>query len=387
MEEPTREQIDKLIDALNEIAEITPTSAETTATDSLSRPGARGGLPLDQFVDANIGRILGARPGNDPNRIVSLLTGAFEVKKDGANNSYYGWRPQGTKPVDGATDGQIAGAQATLYQEVLVIQSSANRLLDTLEPITLDPDQDEIDEAKERIRNSLAEIVSEFGRSGGAVLDRIAVLNETLNADLVDLQSSLGLLDNNDPDLKVVDVAKEEQIRTNFEILQAYIFRHDTPPGSSTPQSQLDRLIEKLQDTGNLKGTLLAQLLRTINAIPETLQVLYNVMDSVRFGAVDRRINRVDAADTTTFEQLFSWIETSASNDWPTALVGGGAKKTEILSIRLAAERQRDKIIRLIGRPDLSNLIGTGAKRVVAVLRELGRELGEVVSATTEITK
>jgi predicted DNA-binding protein YlxM (UPF0122 family) len=369
--------INRLVEAIDSIGDLIPTSAEAAPIQFPSQPGVPGALPLDQVVDASMGRILGARPGSDPQRVLDLLTGAFEKKQQG-EATYYTWRQRGAAPVDGSVNGQIAGAQATLYQEVIEIQTSASRLLDAVEPIILDPDDEEITETKDRIRLSLSEIASEFGRAGGAVLDRIATLKDTVDADLAELEQKLGLDQGNADPKKVLDVAQEEQIRTNFSTLTSYI---------GAP-SLLQQAIVTLQTANNSKGTVLSRLLRTIDAIPDTVQVLYSVMDSVRFGAVDRRITPLDKNnpnDPTTFEQLFSWIETSASNDWPMTLVGGGAKRPEVIAVKVAAEKQRNKIIKLLDDPNFAKLIGTGASRVIVILEELRRELDSVAELSSGI--
>jgi len=90
--------------------------------------------------------------------------------------------------VAGSLGGQIAGSQATLYQEISDSQEFASRLLDAVIPVILDPDEDEISELKDRIRATLSDIVAEFGRPGGAVLDRVDVLIGTVSADLNELK-------------------------------------------------------------------------------------------------------------------------------------------------------------------------------------------------------
>src|SRR4051812_47882043 len=106
----TEEQIDRLIQAVNEIADLIPTSAEAAPTEFTVQPGSLGRLPLEQVIDANIGRILGANPSKDPQRIVALLTGAFERKEGGAMGDYQ-WRQRGSVPIEGSAEGQVAGEQ------------------------------------------------------------------------------------------------------------------------------------------------------------------------------------------------------------------------------------------------------------------------------------
>lgn len=379
MANPTDDQIDRLIQAVNEIADLIPTSAESSADVSV-QPSAVGGLPLDQFVDANIGQILGATPNKDPQRIVALLTGAF-ARQAGNGSGDYQWRQRGSVPLDGSDGGQVAGEQATIFQELKDREEAANRLLDTVVPVILGPDEDEINEVKDRIRTTLSGITAESSRPGGAVLDRIDVLLQTLDSDLQELKGKLGLDEHNPPSedlLKELDVATAEQIRANFDSLEA------TYIGQVTLSNVRDRLAQ----ANDSSGTRLSRLVRAIEAIPNTVQQAYTVMNSVRFGAAERRVTGVESDnDTTTFEQLFNWIEQSASTDWPTSLIGRGAKRSEVVAVRLAAQRQGDKLNQLTRNENarLKQLIEVGVTRVSTVVTELRRELKVVKDLTSEI--
>lgn len=376
----TEDQIERLIQAVNEIADLIPTSAESSAELS-GQTGAVGGLPLDQLVDVNIGQILGANPSKDPQRIVALLTGAFTKQPRGAAMGDYQWRQRGSVPVDGSDGGQVAGEQATLFQELKDREEAANRLLDATVPVVLGPDEDEINEVKERIRTTISGIVAESGRPGGAVLDRIDVLLQTLGSDLQELKEKLGLDENNPPSeefRKELDFATAEQIRANFESLETTYIGVDT----------LRTVRDRLEQANDSPGTRLLRLVRAIEAIPNTVQQAYSVMNSVRFGAAERRVTGVESDnDTTTLEQLFDWIEQSASTDWPASLIGGGARRSEVVAVRLAAERQSEKLSQLTrdNNARLKQLMEIGANRVSTIIAELRRELTVVKDLTAEI--
>ena len=375
----TEDQIERLIQAVNEIADLIPTSAESSA-DLTGQPGAVGGLQLDQLVDANIGQILGANPSKDPQRIVALLTGAFEKQPGGTMNDYQ-WRQRGSVPVEGSDGGQVAGEQATVYQELKEREEAADRLLDAVVPVILGPDEDEIVELKDRIRTTLSGIVAEAGRPGGAVLDRIDVQLQTLDSDFQELKEKLGLdADNQPPDelRKELDFATAEQIRANFLSLETTYIGVDT----------LRTVRDRLAQANDAPGTRLLRLVRAIEAIPNTVQQAYTVMNSVRFGAAERRVTGVESDnDTTTFEQLFNWIEQSASTDWPTSLIGGGAKRSEVVAVRLSAQRQGDKLSQLTRNNNarLKELMEVGVNRVSTVIAELRRELKVVKDFTAEL--
>ena len=376
MANPTDDQIDRLIQAVNEIADLIPTSAESSAELSAA-PSAVGGLPLDQFVDANIGQILGATPNKDPQRIVALLTGAF-AKQPGNGMGDYQWRQRGSVPLDGSDGGQVAGEQATIFQELKDREEAANRLLDMVVPVVLGPDEDEIDDLKDNIRSNVSDIITESGRPGGAGLDQIDVLLDTLDANLRELRAKLGLDETNPDLLKELDFATAEQIRANFQSLETTYIGFDT----------LNTVRDRLATANDSPGTRLSRLVRAVEAIPNTVQQAYTVMNSVRFGAAERRVTGIESdSDTTTFEQLFNWIEQSASTSWPTSLIGRGAKRNEFVAIRLAAQKQSDKLDQLTRDQNarLKELIDVGVTRVSTVINELRRELNVVKDLTVEI--
>lgn len=370
----TEDQIERLIQAVNEIADLIPTSAESSA----DLTGTAGRLPLDQLVDANIGRILGANPNKDPQRIVALLTGAFAKQPGGGSMGDYQWRQRGSVPIESSDGGQIAGEQATLYQELKDREDAANRLLDAVVPVILGPDEDEINDLKDRIRTTFSGIVAESGRPGGAVLDKFDVLRDTLDSDLQELKAKLGLDEQNEDLLKELDLDTAEQIRANFKSLE------DTYIGAAT----LTSVRLRLEQANDSPSTRLSRLLRAIETIPNTVQQAYSVMNSVRFGAAERRVTGVESdTDTTTFEQLFDWIEQSASTDWPASLVGGRAKRSEVVAVRLAAQRQGEKLNQLTRNDNarLKDLMDVGFNRVSTVSAELRRELKVVKDLTAEI--
>src|SRR6185503_2371353 len=179
-------QFKQLTDAATTIASLSPTANQSAPVGAAVSPGAVGGLAYDQIIELNLAKVLGARPNSDPQRVQSLLSASFE-KKEQNGNSYYVWRPRGATTLDVSTGGQLVGAQATLYGQAKDIYAAANRLLDAVFPILLDPDQGEIDAVKEDIRATLRDVTGEFGRTGGALLDRIDSLLPTLNANIDEL--------------------------------------------------------------------------------------------------------------------------------------------------------------------------------------------------------
>jgi hypothetical protein len=363
-------QIQQIGQSTETIAAIIPTAMQAPA--ALPSPGA-GLVSYDQLVEASLTRVLGARTNGDASKIISLLNASF-TSREQDGQTYYSWQPRGVTSVSSSM-GQLVGGQVTLYQQAQDIQSQAARLLDAVEPIILDADDEDIDAFKSDIATSLAAIVSETGRPGGAVTPRVQVLLQTLQGDLDTLQTKLGFKGVVDPALFIdMDVTEREQNQQNFSLLQTLLRVGGT----------LDSLL-KATNTAQFSGTQLARLNWLAEVIPDTVQQIYMAMDSVGFGPADRRVTPIGDSDTTTIEQLLLWIESAASVDWPSRLVPGSARITEVQAIQREADSQAKGVATLLG--SLGSIIPIGADRSRPVLQELLRELQQVSDLAQAITR
>jgi hypothetical protein len=363
-------QIQQIGQSAETIAAIIPTAMQAPA--ALPSPGA-GLVSYDQLVEASLTRVLGARANGDASKIIGLLNASF-TSREQDGQTYYSWQPRGVTSVSSSM-GQLVGGQVTLYQQVQDIQSQVARLLDAVEPIILDADDEDIDAFKSDIATSLAAIVSETGRPGGAVTPRVKVLLQTLQGDLDTLQTKLGFTGVVDPALFIdMDVTEREQNQQNFSLLQTLL-------GAG---GALDSLL-KTTNTAQFSGTQLARLNWLAEVIPDTVQQIYMAMDSVGFGPADRRVTPIGDSDPTTIEQLLLWIESAASVDWPSRLVPGSARITEVQAIQREADSQAKGVATLLG--SVGSIIPIGADRSRPVLQELLRELQQVSDLAQAITR
>lgn len=353
------------------IASIIPTAMQSAPAyqDPLTING--GGVAFGQIVEASLTRVLGARPTNDPVKILNLLNNSFPAQNVNGETRYT-WQARGVMPADTAT-GPIIGAQVTLYQQAQDIQTQVLRLLDAIEPIILDPDTNDIDAFKQDIVSTLASVVGETGRPGGAVPQRVDVLMSILSDDVDALRDKLGFTAESEF-LLDMDVAESEQNQQNFNLLQSYLGAGGI---LATIWNQYKANIS------NFSGTQLTRLNWVAEAIPDTVQQIYQAMDSVGFGPSDRRVVTIGPADVMTIEQLLLWIETSASVDWPNRLVAGSARRSEVQAVRREADNQRSAVATLL--TNLSSNILVGADRPRAAVEELKRELDQVTSLAGNI--
>jgi len=365
-------QIQQIGQSAATIASIIPTAMQASPGYQGPSPAHGAGLlQYDQVVEASLTRILGARVNGDATKILNLLSSSFASSDQGGQASYT-WRPRGVTTVSSSM-GQLVGGQVTLYQQVQDIQTQVTRLLDSLEPIVLDADDEDIAAFKQDVAVSLAAIVSETGRPGGAVTARVTVLRQTLQGDLTTLQTKLGLVGVIDPALLIdMDVTEKEQNRQNFTLLEA--------------GGTLDTLLTST-NVANFSGTQLAKLNWLIEVIPTTVQQIYVAMDSVGFGPADRRVTAIDgqngSIDPTTIEQLLLWIESAVSVDWPNRLVAGSARTTEVQAVKREADSQSGGVNTLFG--SLGSIIPIGSDRAGPLVQELQRELAQVSSLALSI--
>jgi len=378
--EEKRKKIESNSQALEDIA------GEVKSISSIGLPEASAGAgPLPVFdpdgqVSAKMASILGvdlrAQAANKPELIAFAKTmktllgrSITKIKRDGV--TVFEVQRQGAAPIDVAPTGQVRGMQATFYQRAGTIREAVKELQNSLVCQLLEGDEEEIDSLKADINAAVGDIVSEIGREGGALSDRGDILFDSLKEDLPNLRKVLGI----GADLsaqKEMDIAEREQNESNFWLLNKYL--RDTGVLHSIWDSYKSKI-----DTA--RGTLLSQLVRTIESIPATIQEVKTAMDSAGCGAADRRVKRINGK--TTIEQMLSWIEVSASTEWPAKISGGDASRSEIRAINRASTKQVSLLGVLIY--NIAKIVPTGASRVKNVLEKLKNALKVVQELTTDI--
>jgi len=351
-----------------------PQAAQPVFT-ALPASGATGSLQFGDLVNSSLTNILGSSISNNPTRIVEQLTAAFQQEQVNGKTSYT-WRPRGAVAPDSPQAAQ--GTQATFSRQAKDIQDRIDSLLDAVEATFLDPDEEEIDPLKEDIRGLLGNIVTEFGRGGGALQPRVDVLITNLKRDITDLKTALGINPLVPPE-REMDIGEREQNEANFALLNDYV--DDLENAWNSYKTAINALGTAGQIT-TFKGTALARVLWVIDAIPSTIQEVYAAMDFAGFGPVDRRVTAI-GANSATVEQVLLWIETSATTDWPNLLVRGGARLNEVEAVKQEAAAQATALTTLTNGIGL--IIQTGVAQVTQALGELGRELTQVVNLATGI--
>jgi hypothetical protein len=352
------------------------TSLVSTGTTAPALPapalavGAGGSVAYGQIVDVGLRQVLGAVPPRDSTRVLALLNRSFEQKTE-RGRVYYALRRNGAFTAI-AGNGVLAGALASFHQEAVELQQSAERVLNTLEPTILEPDEASIAAAKDSLRTTLAAVVGELGRPEGPVSQRVQVLSAIARRDLERLRNGLGLNGQGGQQLDL-DVATRERTTRDLELLE----------GQLGTGGDLDRIVSRAA-ASNLTGAQLARLSYVLDAIPLTLQDVITAMDAVNFGASDRRITPIGTANGTTngtansltIEQLLLWIQTSASGDWPNRLATGATRVSDVEAVATESGEQLTSVQLLIR--NLDDAIPVGSDRPRVALAELERELQQI---------
>lgn len=331
------------------IALAAPTGLPTAGAGS----GVTGGPDLARIADDSISRLLGGAAGGKPEQFLARLKAVFPAQvKDGKTT--YTYRATGSQPLDGPTGALVAGAQGAFYAQARALNGSINALLDQLVPVVTDPDQEEIDSLIASFKELTAGVVDEFGREGGAVVNRIDLARVRLDDTGQELLDKLGLGEAADAnDAREMQLLQRNLIDENMAML-ARLTKELT--------------VDLLEDYKNkvVKGisAISPQLSWTFRAIPATLQQVRTQFDAVGIGLTDRMVREVERKNIK-IEQALQWAEAAATSDFPRRLAAG--RRADFEAIKDEANKLHKITKRLAGQ--FESEVGGG--RLNAALKEL----------------
>lgn len=364
-------QLDKISDAAETIALTSGIGASGAVPG-----GYQTGLDLDQIADDSIARVLGGAvdPGSMPvDQWLDRLSKVFpETTSNGVTTFTY--RPIGAQPSISPTGAYVSGAQSTIYQQAQALAQSINTLLDAMEPVITDPDLADIQALTATFRSTVADIVEEFGREGGAVMQRVTVLTETVDLTFDQLKTKLG--ESADDDALDLAILKRDLIKENMDMLGILVDQLTSDEDDGLVALYREKVL-------NGVSAKYAQLIWVVSAVPTTVQQAYSEFDAIRFGSNDRRITLVPPTgdDQISIEQALQWCESSASATWAQSL--GGDARTEDVEIIQKESTVIASIIHSIR--DYVQTTIPGSRRVTAVLDELKRQLDQIAALAGDI--
>lgn len=345
------------------IALAAPTGLPAAAAGS----GVTGGPDLARIADDSISRLLGGAAGGKPDQFLARLKAVFPAEVKDRKTSYT-YRATGSQPLDGPSMALVAGAQAAFYAQARALSGSINALLDQLVPVVTDPDQEEIDSLIASFKELTAGVVEEYGREGGAVVNRIDLARVRLQDTGRELLDKLGLGEAADPnDAREMQLLQRNLIDENMAML-----------GRLRQELTKDLLDDYKNKVVNGISAIIPQLSWTFRAIPATLRQVRTQFDAVGIDLTDRMVQEVESKNIK-IEQVLQWAEAAATSDFPRRLAAG--RRSDFEAIKDEANKVH-KIVKRLAR-QFENAVGGG--RLKAALKELRQHFKSVKKNTGKI--
>lgn len=242
--------------------------------------------------------------------------------------------------------GEVTGAQASIYSRAKVAMEHALPLLDNLKPLRADAHQEQIESIRAMIRSAWVELVNELGVVSGPRVQRIddyfnqllGALDqkpESLKKVLRDPSATDGMLGRLAKRFGLrrqgVLTVEDEHNYTNFLILVDH-----TTSLFQTWTAQKESLSRN--GGGNkFLGTQLVRLSEQLAVIVESVNEVYDAMDSVFFGPEERQVAVLEfdtlSGDTEsmTVAELLSWIEQFATVESRQLIEDSGRDGVEVV--------------------------------------------------------
>jgi Quinohemoprotein amine dehydrogenase, alpha subunit domain III len=320
MAENEKAEIGKITGAVEDAVTYPILTREVTLpppSDGTSGSRPAGGSSLDSVAQNTIRQLLGWRyRADDTKGFLAALDKTFLLKEV---QGHIEWDVQAQNYMVQADLGEVTGAQASIYARAKVALDQSMPLLDGLALLGAPKyDVEDMEATRALIRTEFTTAVSELGIVGGPRVQRVDSLfalllgpnppNDPTQAGglLGELALRFGLSRTN------VNTIDDEQDYTNFLILYDYMYslfqtwiyqkRYFTGIGAAEPYL----------------GTQLVLVSQALDALEESVQEVYDAMDSVFFGASDRQATELhffNQSALITVAELFGWLEDFAKNE------------------------------------------------------------------------
>lgn len=359
--------LNKLSSALSDIADLTPTSNDSTGSPSRSRTSGDLQTIVDNAFTDVLGRNLNV--GNLKTFIASLEQ-AFPGEQDGAKTKYL-WNPR-TYAVLSELGGGISGAQASIYHQARSAWEDIEPLLNNLTPITLKADTEKAEAIRAIVQTEMIELVNELGYEGGPRVQRVDYLFRILgdeNSGLVEQLKDAFAIDRKD----VVTVEDEEQY-THQIMIENRI--------EALKQSWEKIKIEFIDSEQKYFGTQLVLISRSLAVVADAVEETMNVMDSVGLGPSERKTLLLEWNDTNNKNQkqslllgdMLEWIQAFARDEGPRLAVNGGVPGVKVIA---ETAKELEQLVKTASTSKQKN-IGFNRQRVENSLKVLVSHLADV---------
>jgi hypothetical protein len=369
-------------------------------------PGTPGAAPLGQTASKAISDVLGWQVKDDPKAFVGALNASFALRTiEGRSEAT--WTPR-TYAVQTDLSGGITGAQASVYTRAKDALDQSLPLLDGLYPLFKEAKDEDVVALRATVRSQFTDLVSELGLLGGPRISRVTQLfslllgqqlpmvpsnsfrlttdPDSIGGSLGNLRAEFGFSSSND----LVNTVEDEQDVTNFRIVSDYV--------TSLAQSWLNNLQffglpTATTTTAPFFGTQLVLLSRQLSVVAEAVNEVRFTLDSVFIGPAERQTLQIEFADPDDnppmfLEDLFTWIDSFASDEGP-RLIQDGGKFAVGESFLPITTRLQQLVDGLHGQNDPANKAslprGYNTQRVQRSLKQLAGQLQQLVKLATPI--
>jgi len=355
---------------------------------------------VGQVANRAVAEVLGWKiKDGDPKGFIGALTQSFTLTEvEGHIEST--WKPR-SYAVQTDLSGGITGAQASVYSRAKDALDQALPLLEGLYTLDTEADPEDVTALKAVVRSQITELVAELGMLGGPRVSRVnqyfglligdAFPNPATNNDrqvdptdpdgvggtLGNLRNVLGLTFQGQDFVNTVD---EERNLSNYRILSDDV--------TSLAQSWLNNLdFFGLDSATPFFGTQLVLLSRQLSVVSEQVDEVRFTLDSVFITASERQTLRLDfkQAEPPMFaEELFSWIQSFATEEGPRLIEEGG--KFGVQNTFLPLAKRLAGLVLLAQDTSAPGLpAGYRTARVQRALNQLQLELDELVKLADPI--
>jgi IPT/TIG domain-containing protein len=283
-----------------------------------------GGASLDSIAQSTIRRVLGWRyRAADTKGFTAALTKTFTLKEVEGHLEWE-WKPQNYMVQ--ADLGEVTGAQASIYSRAKVALDQIVPLLDGLNPLRVDADLEDCEAIRSIIRSELKDqLVPEFGQPGGPRVQLVEQVfrlllgsNPTQDPEKVggqfgEMRDLFGF------DRNLVTNITEEVDLTNFLIVVDYV------NSLYTTWNAQAKFLGRQPGAEPFLGTQLVLLSQALEVVAESVQMAYDAMDSVFFGAAERQTTflSLNGEAPITVAELLGWVD-QATVDGLQMLQDGG---------------------------------------------------------------
>lgn len=274
-----------------------------------------GGASLDSIAQNTIRRVLGwrYRPG-DTKGFTAALTKTFTLKEVEGHVEWE-WKPQNYTVQ--ADLGEVTGAQASIYSRAKVALDQIVPLLDGLNPLRPDADTEDCEAIRSIIRSELKDqLVPEFGQPGGPRVQLVQQVfglllgpnpaqdPENVGGQFGEMRDLFGF------DRSLVTNITEEVDLTNFLIVIDYV---NSLYNTWITQA---KFLGRQPGAEPFLGTQFVLLSQTLEVVAESVQLAYDAMDSVFFGAAERQTAflSLNGEPPITVAELLGWVDQATTD-------------------------------------------------------------------------